>query len=257
MRVSIALANLAVWSSVGIFAQTEAARPAFDVVSVKPTPPERLNHLKYEKCNDGGPFIAQGTPLLWIVEFAYRVNDIDLAPGWPAWLESFADAYDIEGKPSGRVTDEQCRQMVQSLLADRFQLRIHRETKERAVYLLVIAKNGTKLREVKPDSSKIGGGVRINGALMQGPSETEAPPGWPLAKLAGYVADLPFVGRPVIDKTGLAGLYAFSLEFSRKDGDDRPVIFTALQDQLGLKLEAARAPADMVVIDHVERASRN
>jgi uncharacterized protein (TIGR03435 family) len=166
MRVTLTLANLMAWFSLGMYAQTEAPR-AFEVVSVKPTPPERLNHLKYEKCNGGGPFISQGTPLLWTIEFAYRVNDIDLAPGWPAWLESFAGAYDIGGKPAGRVTDEQCRQMVQSLLADRFHLQLHRETKERGVYFLVIAKNGTKLREVKPASPKAGGGVRINRALMQ------------------------------------------------------------------------------------------
>jgi len=251
------LANLMAWFALGMFAQRGAPRPAFDVVSVKPTPPERLNHLKSDKCNNGGPFVAEGTPLLWTIEFAYHLNDTDLAAGWPAWLESFADAYDIEGKPAGRVSDEQCRQMVQSLLADRFQLKIHRETKERAVYFLALAKNGPKLREVKPDSPKTGGGVRLNRALMQAPSETEAPEGWAMSRLAGYLGGLPDVGRPVLDKTGLAGIYAFSLEFSRKDGDDRPVIFTALQDQLGLKLEASKAPLDVVVIDHVERASVN
>src|ERR1700678_2017212 len=170
MRAALTLTNLMAWFSVGMFAQTEAARPAFEVVSVKPTPPEQLNHLKYEKCNGGGPFVAEGTPLLWTIEFAYHLNDIDLADGWPAWIESFADAYDIEGKPAGRVTDEQCRQMVQSLLADRFQLRIYREDRVLAVYLLVIAKNQPKLREVKGDSPKLGGAVRINRALMQAPS---------------------------------------------------------------------------------------
>jgi uncharacterized protein (TIGR03435 family) len=78
-----------------------------------------------------------------------------------------------------------------------------------------------------------------------------------MPRLAGYLAGLPDVGRPVLDKTGLSGLYAFSLEFSRKDGDDRPSIFAALQDQLGLKLKADKAPMDMAVIDHVARASGN
>jgi uncharacterized protein (TIGR03435 family) len=239
-----------------MFAQTDPARPAFEVVSVKPTPPERLNHLRYEKCTGGGPFVTEGTPLLWSIEFAYQLRDSDLA-GWPAWLESFADAYEMEGRPAGRVTEQQCRQMVQSLLADRFHLKIHRETKERSVYLLLIGKNGSKLRVVKTDSPKTGGGVRINGPLMQSLSESEAPEGWDMPRLAGYLGDVPDVGRPVLDRTGLTGLYAFSLQFSRKDGDDRPIVFLALQEQLGLKLEAAKAPLDVVVIDHVERPSGN
>jgi uncharacterized protein (TIGR03435 family) len=257
MRIALALVSLAVGFPLALAAQPDAARPAFEVVSVKPTPPERINRLKYEKCDNGGPFIAQGVPLLWIVEFAYRVNDTDLAAGFPAWIESFADAYDIEGKPAGPVDDLQCRQMVQALLEDRFQLKIHRETRERGVYFLVIAKNGPKLREVKQDAPQTGGGVRINRALMQAPSEKEAPKGWSAAKLAGYLAGLPDVGRPVLDKTGLTGIYAFSLEFSRKEGDDRPAIFTAVQDQLGLKLDAGKAPLEMLVIDHVQRASGN
>ena len=137
-----------------MFARTPV-RPAFDVVSIKPTPPERINHLKYEKCNGGGPFLAEGAPLLWTIEFAYRFADVNLTPGHPAWIESFADAYDIEGKPAGAVTAEQCRQMAQSLLEDRFALKTHCETKER---------------------------------------------------------------KAVTDRTGLAGMYSLSLEFSRKDG---------------------------------------
>jgi hypothetical protein len=90
---------------------------------------------------------------------------------------------------------------------------------------------------------------------MQSLSESEAPEGWDMPRLAGYLGDVPDVGRPVLDRTGLTGLYAFSLQFSRKDGDDRPIVFLALQEQLGLKLEAAKAPLDVVVIDHVERPS--
>jgi uncharacterized protein (TIGR03435 family) len=238
-----------------MLAQTEGPRPAFDVVSVKPTPPERLNHLKSEKCPGGGSYVTEGTPLLWAIEFAYRLNDTDLA-GWPPWVESFADAYDIQGKPAGRVTDQQCRQMLQSLLEDRFHLRIHRERKERPVFFLAIGKNGPKLREVTPDSPK--GGIRINRAIQQALSESEAPPGWSMQRLASYLADRPEVARPTIDKTGLSGLYSFSLEFSRNGSDnDQPDIFAALQEQLGLKLETGKAPGDVYLIDHIERPSGN
>src|ERR1017187_3573993 len=256
MFPTVARASLIVCLSAVIYAQTESTRPAFEVVSVKPTPPERLNLLKVERCKEGGPFITEGAPLLWTIEYAYRLNDSDLA-GWPPWVESFADAYDIQGKSQGRVTDEQCRQMVQSLLENRFHSKIHHETKEGTVYLLVIAKNGPKIQEVKPDSPKTGAGVRINGPRMQSPSESDAPAGWSMKRLAGFLADLPDIGRPVLDKTGLPGIYPFSLEFSRNNNDDRPVIFAALQDQLGLRLEPTKAPTDVVVIDHVERPTGN
>src|ERR1035438_2592750 len=95
MFPTVARASLIVCLSAVIYAQTESTRPAFEVVSVKPTPPERLNLLKVERCKEGGPFITEGAPLLWTIEYAYRLNDSDLA-GWPPWVESFADAYRSE-----------------------------------------------------------------------------------------------------------------------------------------------------------------
>ncbi len=108
MRLAIVRVGLIAGLVAGLFAQTEGPRPVFDVVSVKATPPERLNHLKSERCNGGGPYVTEGTPVLWAIEFAYHLNDTDLAAGWPAWLESFADAYDIQGKSEHPVTDRQC-----------------------------------------------------------------------------------------------------------------------------------------------------
>jgi uncharacterized protein (TIGR03435 family) len=146
--------------------------------------------------------------------------------------------------------------MVQSLLEDRFHLKIHRETKERNVFFLVVGKNGPKLRAVTPDSPN--GGIRINRAIQQFLSESEAPPGWSMERMASYLAGRPEVARPVIDKTGLSGLYSFTLEFSMRDGtDDKPIIFAALQEQLGLKLEQGKAPGEVYVIDHVERPTGN
>ena len=84
MFPTVARASLIVCLSAVIYAQTESTRPAFEVVSVKPTPPERLNLLKVERCKEGGPFITEGAPLLRTIEYAYRLNDSDLA-GWPPW----------------------------------------------------------------------------------------------------------------------------------------------------------------------------
>ncbi len=237
-----------------VSAQTETARPVFDVVSVKRTPQERRNHLKSERCTGGGPFIVEGTPLLWTIQFAYRLRDADIA-GAPGWLESFDDAYDITGKAEGSVTDEQCRLMVQSLLEDRFRLKIHLETRERAAYFLQVAKNGPKLQEVRPDSPDLGG-VRFNGRHPAILSEKEPPPGWPMTRLAGFLADILDDRRPVIDKTGLTGIYAFNLDYS-KDGIEQPLLVSALRDQLGLQLEAGKAAVDVTVIDRVERPSEN
>jgi uncharacterized protein (TIGR03435 family) len=94
--------------------------PAFEVVSVKRGPPDR--HEPFESlCSNGGRFISRGTPLLWSIKWAYGLNDYQLASGWPDWLNAFY-TYDIEAKPEGRVTEDQCRTMVQSLFEERFKL---------------------------------------------------------------------------------------------------------------------------------------
>ncbi len=225
------------------FAQ-EALR--FEVVSVRPTPPERLNRLRRDYCSAGGAFSVGGTPVLWSIQYAYRLRDFEVA-GAPAWLSAFDSAYDIEGKPAGKVTDEQCRLMAQSLFKDRFKLATHRETKEASVYFLTIAKGGTKLHE--------GGGVKLNNSVQYDGGKPSWPDGWTASQLANYLPD--FAGRPVLDRTGLTGTYGIKLDFSRTEGDDRPNIFTALQEQLGLRMEAGKASIEIVVIDHVEKPDAN
>jgi uncharacterized protein (TIGR03435 family) len=199
--------------------------------------------------------VVEGTPLLWTIEYAYHLRDADLAGGWPGWLESFDDAYDITGKPDRPVTDEQCRMMVQALLEDRFQLKMHHETRERAVYFLTVANGGPKVKEVRPDSPDLGG-VRFNGRHPAILSEDVPPPGWRMPRLAAFLADLLDDHRPVIDKTGLTGIYAFNLDYS-KEGIDRPPLVPALRQQLGLLLEQGKAALDTLVIDRVERPSEN
>jgi uncharacterized protein (TIGR03435 family) len=145
--------------------------------------------------------------------------------------------------------------MVQSLLADRFHLQVHHETRERPVYFLTVAPGGPKLQHIEPDAPNEPG-VRFNGHHLGILAEPVAPPGWSMSRLAGYLADLLEDRRPVIDKTNLPGLYSFNLEYS-KDGADRPLIPVALQQQLGLKLEPAKAPTDVLVIDHIDRPTEN
>ena len=106
------------------------------------------------------------------------------------------------------------------------------------------------------DNATSTGGVRINGAVQKAPSEAAPAPGWSMKRLADYLAERPEVGRPIIDHTGLSGVYGFALDFSN-DAVDRPSIFVALQDQLGLKLEPAKTATEVVIVDHIDRPGPN
>jgi uncharacterized protein (TIGR03435 family) len=231
-------------------AQAPDKKPKFEVVSVKPTPPERQTHLQLDRCTNGGRFFIAGAPLMWTLTYAFGLKEYQVF-GAPDWLNDFASAYDIEGKPATSVNEEQCRLMVQSLFADRFKLRTHFEMKEVPVYALTIGKNGTKLHG--------GGVVNINGIeyLPQttGPRKLKWPDGLTMPTLATILSG--HTDRPVVDRTGLQGTYGITLHFSLADGDDEPSIFTAVQGQLGLKLDPARAPIEMLVIDHIEQANQN
>ena len=225
------------------FGQSKAA---FEVTSVKPTTTERQNRLRPD-CTERGRFSVAGTPVIWSLEYAYRLKDYQIS-GAPDWLNAFDSTYDIEGRPSSPVNEGQCRLMVQALFVDRFKLTAHMEMKESPVYLLTIGKKGTKLRE--------GGGVKLNGSVQVGASgKPEWPDGWTMSVLAGYLSN--FTGRPVVDRTGLAGTYGITLDFSRMDGDEGPSVFTAVQEQLGLKLDGGKAPIEVLVIDHIDKPTMN
>lgn len=228
-------------------AQVPEQKPKFEVVSVKPTPPERQTHLQLDRCTSGGRFFIGGAPLMWTLTYAFGLKEYQVF-GAPDWLNDFASAYDIEGKPAAPVNEEQCRLMVQSVFADRFKLVTHWETKEAAVYLLKVGTKGTKLRE--------GGGVKLNGGVqMLASGKPQFPDGWEMNTLARVLSN--YTDRPVVDRTGLSGTYGITLDFAIENGDDRPSVFTAVQEQLGLKLEAGKAPIEMLVIDHIEKANQN
>jgi uncharacterized protein (TIGR03435 family) len=230
----------------------EEQKLSFDVVAIRPTPPERLNHLQYERCRGGGRFFAAGLPLMWLITYAFHIDDSAVV-GAPDWVKAFDSGFDIQATPGRPVSDDECRQMVKSMLETRFGLQAHHEMREASVLALVRVKENLKLRKVTEEDAPAG--VRINGAVMQGPSEQQAPAGWSMATLVGYLSGT--AGRRVIDKTGLPGLYAFNLDFAIREEDGRPSAMTAVQDQLGLKLEGVREKIDFLVIDRVEKPSEN
>ena len=150
--------------------------------------------------------------------------------------------------------------MVQSLLAERVGLVEHKEARELPVYMLAVDSKGPKIHHAA-DDPKLLSQVSLNGASIQvgdGYHQAASGRGMSMQDLARFLGGIPSVGRLVIDQTGLAGFYAFSLEYSDAPGDvSRPDLFTAVREQLGLRLEARKAPVEVLVIDHVERPSEN
>jgi bla regulator protein blaR1 len=258
-----------------------AGSSSFEVVSVKLSDPgERGMQIGL---SPGGLFTAKNVTVKALIEQAYDVRDFQISGG-PGWLDT--ERYDIVAKGDGPgVSEDDMRKMtagersrlqerfllkVRALLEDRFSLSVHRETKELPMYALIIAKDGAKIRLAKEDSSPGGGlSMRLGTAGMQVAGRK--------ATLSGLVLVLSNqVGRTVLDKTGLEGSYDFEMTFTPDrvpgqqpplpgdGGADRPPndtggpsIFTALQEQLGLKLDAQKGPVEVLVIDSAQKPSEN
>jgi uncharacterized protein (TIGR03435 family) len=261
---------------------------AYEVASIKPNKSaDNMVRLMYTPDS----LSATGATVQMLIESAYDIQDNQLS-GAPGWLRS--DKYDIEAKMDSAVADRihkledseqrlSIRQhMLQALLADRCKLVIHRESTEQPVYALVIAKGGSKLHEAKPGDTYPNGLKGPNGqpgvGMFRmggngGPSLTAQ--GIPISNLVRLLSRQ--LGRKVIDKTGLTGIYDFTLKWTPDQNtpmfggpgggpapadaappdSSGPSLFTAIQEQLGLKLESQKGPVDMIVIDHVEKPSEN
>ncbi len=233
----------------------------FEAASIKPSAPAPMGTFRIGiQMLPGGRVSMSGVTVKILIQRAYGVRDFQIVGG-PGWLGS--ERYDITAKPEGAATPDQVKLMTQALLADRFQLKFHRETKELPTYALVVAKSGPKFHaaEDAPGSDKARG-TRIS--MERGQFTLQ---GAPVSALTNQLGQI--LGRSVIDKTELAGNYDFKLEWTPDDGPraadgEHPVadttgvsIFTALQDQLGLKLEATKGPVEILVIERVEKASEN
>jgi len=236
---------------------------AFEVASVKLQPWTGKGTETMNIWVEGNTLRAEHLSLYSLVEYAYNLKDFQLSGG-PPWANSphalltTMTLFQVIAKAPASdppPTIDQFRQMLQALLADRFQLQIHHVSKTLPTYNLVVNKGGPKLKPSSPDekfamhvSSGAAGGIRINATNVTIPRLVEA-------QLVVYVS------RPIIDKTGLTAPYDFTFEFVPENrdaaGGDAVSIFTALMDQLGLKLLPSTAPYDTVVIDHAEKPSAN
>jgi uncharacterized protein (TIGR03435 family) len=244
----------------------DVANPTFDVVSVKPN-----------KSGDGGGRIGGQPGGRWtavnvsaagLILTAYQPK-VDELPGAPSWVLS--ERFDVDARATFEPTREQERIMLRALLTDRFKLAAHYETQERSIYNLVLARAdgrvGPQLRRIDIDCATykqptVASGQPATPADEPRPCTHRMRGGATLSIVSGgrtmqYFGDLisGYAARPVLDKTGLTGYYAFALDFGL--GNDDLSVFTALQEQLGLKLEPARGPVDILVIDHIERPTEN
>ncbi|MGA8742193.1 MAG: TIGR03435 family protein [Terracidiphilus sp.] len=227
---------------------------SYDVVSVKPHKTDDPGVVSWMRTTPTG--FSANVSACSLIMSAYNLIMLDQISGLPGWAEN--ENFDVEGKLDAEAAEafeklsrndeaSQRRLMMQAILADRFGLRIRRELRGLPVYNLVIAKSGLKMKEASP--------LQDYPWSMGLGSITSK--GMPIASLAASLSNP--AGRMVIDKTGLTGRYEINLAWSWNDepGNSGPSLFTALQEQLGLKLEPAKAPIDVVVIDHIERPSEN
>lgn len=274
-----------------VTAQQSAAGPnKFEVASIKRANKKRnqssLNILP------GGRLAATGTSLRRLIMFAYDVSPNQVS-GTSGWMDS--ERYDVTAQPpagmmSGPIGNQvqltkakgktsswteltpnsdaarEIREMVRTLLADRFQLNVHRQTKELPVYALVAAKNGPKLMESKSPNS-----LRLT---SQGKGRMTFQ-GVPMSFLATQLTSM--IGRTVVDKTGLTNSYDFTLNWSpdenpkkaekvkggggksaaMSDSANGPSVFTALQDQIGLKLQSTKGPVEVLIVDRAEKPTED
>lgn len=228
-----------------------------------------------------GRFAVANTSLKTLIAWAYnngagfQLSD-DRILGGPSWIST--EKYDVEAKEDNQTVDRleklppgerdgQTKRMVQSLLADRFKLKVHHETRNLPVYALVVAKNGPKMTETTKEPS-----VRFRTGEITATAENTKGSAAMLSRQPPTGCAPPELeGREVRDETGLSGVYDFTLKWTPEaripnttDSDDAAPpetggasVFTAIEEQLGLRLESTKEPADVVVIDHIEEPTPN
>jgi uncharacterized protein (TIGR03435 family) len=220
-----------------------------------------------------GRFTASNVSLKNLIQYeAYGIPGSRILDG-PKWLDSAR--FDIDAKMEDSVAEHlqsldnkqrtiESRAMFQQLLADRFKLAVHWETRELPIYALVAAKNGPKLQPTKETGEGSGTSSHGNGVTVQFTATNLT-----LAQLAESLTQQlsQDLGRNIIDKTGIDGKYDFSLKWATQSDaasasdtaspESLPSIFTAIQEQLGLKLESSKGPVQVLVVDHAEMPSEN
>jgi len=241
------------------------AKPEFEVATIKPSKPEERFSLRV---NRSGMLNTTATAVTDLLKFAYDLHPRQITGG-PSWIES--EKFDVEGKPDqpGMPTVDQMKAMIQKLLADHFGLSFHREQKELSVYAITVAKSGLKIAKEETNPIPVPG--------FGGPPRTGFNVRNATIKEFADVMQAQFMDQPVVDQSGLGSQrYNFVLKWTpdpsqralggavdpnqpapASDAEAPPDLFTAIQQQLGLRLQMTKAPVDVLVIDKVEKPSDN
>jgi uncharacterized protein (TIGR03435 family) len=268
MRTAAVLlvATLAV---VSVGARQAQSPPAFDVVSIKPAQFPSQAYFEGFAAGAGGgcgffrftpvgPRVSLGmTTVCSLIRMAYDLKEYQVLsiPSRMAGKE-MSSWYEVEARAASdtTLTVEQARLMLQTMLADRFKLKFHREPRQAPVYALVVAKGGHKLGTVPQKCADTRASLFVGTGMLG-----SCRPGMPMSQLAFSLNR--YLDRPVVDRTGLAGTYPFLLEWAGTEpltgADGRPSLFTAVQEQLGLRLETSTDAVDAIIVDSVEPPSPN
>lgn len=247
-RVRLALLTFCTLISATVQAQSKTS-PAFSVASIKRN--ASVNSNSSTSFLPGGRFSARFTTLSRLIINSYRIKDYQLSGG-PDW--AYSERYDVDAKSDDSLTRDEMRLMIQNLLSERFQLKIQRDTKELPVYALTQGKAGMKLQEA-PDRPTSGFDVGSGQLLGYGVSMTE------LADQLSRMLD-----RPVIDLTAISGTFDLKLQYAPIESQPNaqaapdpsaPDIVTAVAEQLGLRLEAVKAPIEVLVISRAVKPDEN
>lgn len=228
--------------------------PSFEIAAIKPSTADQHQRLTIDP---GGRLTADSFTLKALIAIAYHVTPFQMQGGKAGWIES--ERWSIQAKAEG-ITDiprwsppnipEIMASRLRGLLEERFLLRIHREQQLQPSYLLTEAKAGSKL--IRAEKGPGQSGIKAGPGVLIGVAAT-------MEQIVGYLNRL--LDRPLIDKTGLTGNFNFKLQFAPESTaaelSNDPSLFTALQEQLGLKLESAKLPAEILVIDQAQRPTAN
>ena len=273
--LSVAVSIMAVVQVRGQILRATGPLPSFEVATIKPGQPG-VTGIRAFGPKGADRFLAMNVTVKDLIDFAYTIDDDRQVVGLSGWMIS--KRYDIDAKVGDAevaamsklpLSYNPYRFMQQALLADRFKLKVHFETRELPIYALVVAKGGPKLKASEIDPANRAKTVKP--AFLQAGSGKAAGGGVTMSMLVEVLERQEEVGNPpdgrgrkVVDKTNLSGLYDWTLhwapwqDLSSELSDSKgPSLFTALQEQLGLKLEPTKGVVEVVVIDHIELPSEN
>ncbi len=281
LRFGLILGTAAI-TVVQLAAEAPSQKPIFEVVSIKPTASASTPMTVGNQA--GGRFVGTNATVRMLLAIAFRPMQDYQILGGPSWLTS--EHFDIDARAEGPLTQDEAALAVKAMLVDRFQMKTHLEIREMPSYILTVAKDGVKMKAVDPpprvsDSPPTQPSVprgMPTRAIFLGPGNIQAP-AIQISQLVNFLSTM--ACRAVIDKTELKDYYDVSLRFMPEscpgemrifgvipvapitqdgnagDASRLPSVFTALQEQLGLRLESARGPIEVLVIDSVSKPSEN